>query len=760
MKKRISLLVVLSLFSVLTTSVVCGAESDLAILTRGVDSIAKTGAPGPIVSFGENSFPVALGAYDNKTSESLVSASRVGAGKVVAFGHPDYVKAAAITSSPGTERFMSNAIEWTTGSADKDAKIAVWRDEALANYLKGKGYDASVVTTIPDEFDLFISDSFSLNDEQFDKLFSVVQRGAGFITGGLGWGWQQLNPGKNILEDYRANHFFRKYGVNMAWTPGFLEPTFSGAYKVDAQETGSKKYVSGIETLNFLRQLSDSSSEVDALIKNLNADDSRQIAATQALIYPNLSAEDRASIDQLASGYSKELVPTEKDPIRSADLLARLVVSIQTERYLHGQLSGSTSAQDVPALKAADSFPGAPSEDAPRLENVSVSIKSAIPDWNSTGLYAAPGEPITVTISNDLLKKLPKQLGVRIGAHRDTLWHLGDWKRYPEICIEKKITSSETTLANPFGGPIYITVPRGLGAGAPDVIDVTISGAVAAPYFVKDETSLDAWKTIRELPGPWAELQGRNIIVTVPSRAIRNLDNPQRLMEVWDRVLDLEAELNAGPAVPDRPERICCDRQISAGYMHSGYPIMTWMDVEKALVDAEALAKDGNWGFYHELGHNHQSPNWTFAGTTEVTCNYFSLYVMEKLNGKRAEETRGELTKERRLKDLKKYLDRGADFEHWKKDPFLALGMTIQIRNEFGWEPIMNAIKEYRKASANELPHNDLEKRDQWMVRLSRNCGRNLAPFFEKWGVPTSPEARESLKELPAWISDEFNEIQ
>ena len=63
MKKRISLLVVLSLFSVLTTSVVCGAESDLAILTRGVDSIAKTGAPGPIVSFGENSFPVALGEY-------------------------------------------------------------------------------------------------------------------------------------------------------------------------------------------------------------------------------------------------------------------------------------------------------------------------------------------------------------------------------------------------------------------------------------------------------------------------------------------------------------------------------------------------------------------------------------------------------------------------------------------------------------------------------------------------------------------------
>ena len=759
MKKCSMIVAVFAALGFLANSFVYADESDLKILTRGVDSIAQTGAPGPVVSFGENAFPVVIGRYDNQTSASLVAASRVGKGRIVAFGHPDYIKVRAITLSPGTERFMSNAIEWAANGERESADVLVWRDESLAKYLIDQGVHARVVTELPEEFDLLVGDAFAFTDAQYDKLFESVNNGAGFITGGLGWGWSQLNPGKSLLNDFRANRVFRKYGVNLAWTQGFVDPTLEKGYKVDAQEVLAKKYVSGAATLEFLRQITDTNAAVDELVAKLDPNDARQIAATQALAYPNLDAEVRAPIDQFALANAQQLVPTEKNPIRGDDLLARLLVSIQTERYLRGQTTGETDANEAPALKAAEDFPGAPDKSAPRLNNVLVKIKSATPDWNSTGLYAAPGETITVTIANDILAKLPKPLGVRIGAHRDTLWHLGKWTRYPEICLEKKLSTSVTTISNPFGGPVYITVPRGLGSVGLGQIDVTISGAVAAPYFIKDVTSLEEWKTNREAPGPWAELQGRNIILTVPSRVVRNLDNPQRLMEVWDRVLDLEAELNSGPYVRERPERICCDRQISAGYMHSGYPVMTWMDVEKAIVDAEKLASEGNWGFYHEFGHNHQSPNWTFQGTTEVTCNYFSLYVMEKLNGKRAEEARGELTKEQRLKDLKKYLDDGANFETWKAKPFLALNMTVQIRNEFGWEPIWRAINEYTKASADELPKSDLEKRDQWMVRLSRNCGRNLAPFFEKWGVPTSQEARDSLADLPTWISDEFNEI-
>lgn len=61
---------------------------------------------------------------------------------------------------------------------------------------------------------------------------------------------------------------------------------------------------------------------------------------------------------------------------------------------------------------------------------------------------------------------------------------------------------------------------------------------------------------------------------------------------------------------------------------------------------------------------------------------------------------------------------------------------------------------EYRALPQSERPKNDDEKRDQWLIRLSRTVGRNLGPFFERWGVPTSSTARDSLRDLPVWLPE------
>ena len=49
-----------------------------------------------------------------------------------------------------------------------------------------------------------------------------------------------------------------------------------------------------------------------------------------------------------------------------------------------------------------------------------------------------------------------------------------------------------------------------------------------------------------------------------------------------------------------------------------------------------------------------------------------------------------------------------------------------------------------------------LEKRDQWMVRFSRAVGKNLSPFFQAWGVPTTEKSRTSIADLPGWMPDGF----
>ena len=55
-----------------------------------------------------------------------------------------------------------------------------------------------------------------------------------------------------------------------------------------------------------------------------------------------------------------------------------------------------------------------------------------------------------------------------------------------------------------------------------------------------------------------------------------------------------------------------------------------------------------------------------------------------------------------------------------------------------------------------ERPKTDQAKRDQWMVRFSRAAGRDLGPFFQAWGVPTTAEARASVSGLPAWMPTDF----
>ena len=328
------------------------------------------------------------------------------------------------------------------------------------------------------------------------------------------------------------------------------------------------------------------------------------------------------------------------------------------------------------------------------------------------------------------------------------------WERYPEITLERTIDQSSYQIINPFGGLIYIVVPSRFQSSRP--IELEISGAVAAPYFIKNQTSSEDWKTLREAPAPWAELQGDNVILTVPSAAVRKLENPQELMETWDTILDLIAEFSSTAKKRIRPERLCTDRQISAGYMHSGYPIMTGLDVQNDFVDSQKLKSKGNWGFFHELGHNHQSRDWTFDGSGEVTVNYFTLYVYDKFCGIAPEDSRKDLSPAIRKQKLSDYLRKGRRFDDWKEDPFLALNMTVQLQKEFGWNPFLQVIKEYQTAPK---PQNDDEKRDLWLIRLSRATGRNLGHFFEFWGVPTSPKARDSLKGLPVWLPDECVEL-
>lgn len=409
----------------------------------------------------------------------------------------------------------------------------------------------------------------------------------------------------------------------------------------------------------------------------------------------------------------------------------------------------SRPPESVQAHPAADDFPGAVPDSAPRIDRV-VTVDTSVPRWHSTGLYAAPGERITVRLAEPVVGR---RLELRVGCHKDKLWaeRIKTWKRVPEITRTVPLNATVVEAANPFGGLIYVVVPR---AGETGRVDVAISGGVAAPLFVLGSTDPESWReTLREAPAPWAELAGEKLILTLPSRNVRALDDPEAVVRFWDAVVTAQDEL---AAVTDRssPERIVLDRQISAGYMHSGYPIMAHLDQSGKVADMESL-RSGNWGLFHELGHNHQNRDWTFDGTGEVTCNLFSMYCFEQVCGLPM-EGHDAMKPGKREQRLRAHFAAGGTFEDWKSDPFLALLTYHQLVQAFGWEPFTAVFADYRSLSKDERPRDDDARRDQFLVRFSREVGRNLGPFFEAWGIPTTQAARDSLGDLPVWMPEGF----
>ncbi|EKD84335.1 MAG: hypothetical protein ACD_39C00099G0003, partial [uncultured bacterium] len=322
----------------------------------------------------------------------------------------------------------------------------------------------------------------------------------------------------------------------------------------------------------------------------------------------------------------------------------------------------------------------------------------------------------------------------------------------PEISRSFPAKTGRNRVANPHGGLVYIEVPRSQDNITSSPVKVQITGGVVeAPFYVLGKTDGEDWRRLRSAPAPWAELQCERITLTLPSEVIRSLEDPEPLMEFWNKVLNYYVELGTRP-LDRRPQRIVADRQISNGWLHAGYPIMANIDVSPKMANLKGLsdpAKDveGAWGFWHEMGHNHQRPEWTFNGAVEVTCNLFSLFVEEKIRGiapKNHPWFKDQANK------ISTYLSR-PDFEIWKKDPAIGLLFFVEIQGAFGWQAFQQVFASYAATPDNELPTNDEGKRDQWLIRMSRATGKNLAPHFDRWGVPVSAAARQEVAHLPPW---------
>jgi len=386
----------------------------------------------------------------------------------------------------------------------------------------------------------------------------------------------------------------------------------------------------------------------------------------------------------------------------------------------------------------------------------------------STGLYAVPGQYVEVTIPAALKDK---KVSIQIGCHSDRLneWVAGkeDWRRMPIIVKTQELKKITTRVASPFGGLVYITAsPR----SADWQQNITIKHAVAAPLYKQGETTDEQWEAqLKNNKAPWGELASDNVILTIPDSVLQKVHHPDDVMKLWNLIIEGEMDLAQIPQPFYRAERLVIDEHIGGGFMHSGYPIMVHHSPVKHMLSEDIIAnpellmkpsKGGaNWGFFHEIGHDMQNMDWVFDGTTEVSNNLFSIYMFDRLMGGRDDAHTG-VSSTYTQKAMKKYLHDGAKYETWKKDPFLGLIMFRQLQEGFGWEAFKTFFRDYQAMAAKDTSGNyantEQKKLDLWVTTFSKVTGRNVAPFFETWGLPVSAEAKKQVEGLNKWMPYNF----
>ncbi len=691
------------LIGALALALLAQHDDDRAALLAGVEVLERRGHPGTIAVYGGQAFTVIAGGGDEP--HAVMAASRYGDGRVIALAHGAYLGEDAWTSD-ANGRLLRNALAWL-GEREGPLEIGILgrAPRGVVEELAAEGH--TVLNSLQAPPSTVVDVVIWLQDGECDRpddLRLYVSFGAGLLCAVCPWGWEQVHSDRGLtLDDLPQNEVLRSAGL--AFAPGTSPNSGEGGYAVAANRAEL------VHAGDALRAMAEEDGDAP----------SRLYLLEHAL--RSSGPAFRARIEESLGPLDAERSPRPSRPLERDDARTRLVVSAASRAWR------DLAPEKVEPFAGVDEFPGAVPAGAERVTE-SFAFDAASRGWQSTGLYLAPGEVL------ELSTEAANGWRVRVGCHRDRLWRKDRWKRWPDVTYEAALADGITRVATPFGGPVYLVAPK---AGVP--LEVQVGGAVRAPFHRLGVES--DWSERRLAAGPWAELEGRHVVLSVPSESVRALEDPGALLEFWDAVLVSHHELSGEP-LPARKERFVADVQISAGYMHAGYPIMTHLDVAEPdgrTLNLELLAKEGSWGHFHELGHNLQEPSWTFAGTGEVTCNLFSLYSMHEVCGIEPWEHPW-LVGHR--KAAEEYLATGADFETWKRKPGVALMTYAELQYEFGWEPFREVLRGH-----DEPIRDDAAKVDAWVLRFSRAVGRDLRPHFLHWGWPLG-EALRADPELAA----------
>lgn len=386
--------------------------------------------------------------------------------------------------------------------------------------------------------------------------------------------------------------------------------------------------------------------------------------------------------------------------------------------------------------------------------NVTLKLDSHGDKWReeyvSTGLYAAPGCEVTVTLPMELIGK---RLEMQVGHHFPQ-------KDKPLVCMPDttrwfRLDKETTRFVTPHGGLMLLKVPREVELRKSPV---TISGALKAPRFVLGRDTDADWGKLKNAPAPWGELVSDHIILLVPRESLQKLANPTAVMTWWnDNNRDLEDFFSYYPKVPFR---------MHAGhYAEEGlsyWPLHWAPENMEYLLNLEAMKKKNSALFLHEHGHHCDFWEMELSFWAESTTNWGGYYLKARegkaFNWKDSHDVHLRHLFDpndmgmREIMEDKWYKIDTKGTHHWS---YPITTMMIGYAEDFGWDCVKTTIKRIRDTNGEmyrwdfvQGADHDQAKIDRYLIGLSEAAKRDVRPYFAHFKMFPSAGAARYLDNL------------
>lgn len=375
----------------------------------------------------------------------------------------------------------------------------------------------------------------------------------------------------------------------------------------------------------------------------------------------------------------------------------------------------------------------------------------------STGLYALPGKPVTISVPPALAGK---KLSVQIGHHLRA-----DDNRHPELYsmpdTTRRFPISEKTMQviSPHGGLILIWVPARVELKESLI---SFSGVIDAPRFVLGETTNEQWRETRDSPGAWGELVSEHLVLVAHREALRDLDNPHELMTWWDEQVRAQHEFyNHTPGKPFR--------------MHATYyeiiGVSTWPLYYKKkgmrdLLNLKQMKVFPDGLYLHEHGHHCDNGKMIFGKLGESTPNWGGYYMRETMGGFVWKDSPQSHISQ--LLDSENKLHLGLQKDQWWNTQwthhwsFPTTSIMVGYAHTFGWEAFKRCVRRFTfpddkinkmYAKLGKEQWSNAHKIDRWLIFMSEESGHDVRPYMDHFFLRPTENAAAYIDKLnlPKW---------